>query len=767
MSKTLKRIKNTSRRIIDGDSLVWVDLRNFVRAKAKRNIAKQSSKVKRIADNQITSFRVSRYHAPSYGLNALVDVEFYAGQAGEKFENAESVLSHYRSKGAALGYSPHRLFEPEFYLKQLDAPLANKTPLEHYFNTGGNAGLSPGPYFDSRFYLTKYHWTATMNPLAHYLCFGIKEGHDPFRLFDSNFYVRKHMGGDGTESSPVEHYILEGWRKGLNPHPLVDLEFLAQQISPDVMMADWKEDPLKTYLLDRSKKLATPHPMFDPVFFREALYDVDEDLVGKGSAFDPDTDRTPLDYFLCPTSPRVNPSREFSVEQYKFRYPDLGKMNGLYHYIRYGRDEGRQAYPSMRAAINNDLLRQLDNEPTLLAPHQSVEDMFVAYMPREFEPGLDLLQKLLEACVDFKPDVIFCLPQFFRGGAEKYGSKLVNTLVAEAPDSNFLVIATDGPDDASRDWYADAPNVKYLDFEKESGELLTNVLARFITLMRPEWVINNNSKACWEAYEKFGKSMSINSNLTACLFCYDFDVNGSRVGYARDYIRDIIPFVDTIMIDNKGFCKTLHADFSLHPTDAKKLKYLYQPFEIGADEAAIKAKWPNLVETVKNPRVLWPSRFHKQKRPDLLREIAISLPDVDFLVWSPDSWSDKLAGGDMPKNITFTKEESNFAEMAQRDVSALLLGSAWEGLPTVLIESVEAGLPIVANDVGGVSEIVNEKTGYLVDMHASAEDFSHAIMALLASPEEASKRRDVAFQNVKTQHSMTAYIARLKSIGLL
>jgi len=768
------RIRNTSRRVIDGDPLVWGDLKSFVGGRIKRNVAKHSSKVKQITDEKITAYKVNRYKPPNYGLSALLDVEYYSDQAKVEFSSADEALSHYISEGAEAGFSPHRLFDTEFYLNQLEEVPVNLTPLEHFFNIGGNAGYSPSPYFDSAFYLKQYDWTATHNPLAHYLCFGIKDGHNPFRLFDSSFYVRKSIGSDSTERSPVEHYLTEGWRAGFNPHPLVDLVYLAAQIWPgdphtaSVPHTEWEEDPLKLYMTDRALKFVSPHHLFDAEFFYQALLDMDEGLVGDGTAFDPNGIQSPLDYFLCPSSPRVNPSREFSVEQYKFQYPDLGNMNGLYHYVRYGKEEGRIALPSMSAALNADLLRQSENEPTLLAPHQSMKDMFVAFMPREFEPGLDSLEVLLNACADFRPDIVYCLPQFFKGGAEKYGSKLVNTLAAESQDSNILVIATDGDSQDSREWYKDVPNVRYVSLTQEIGlELLTNVVARFITLMRPSRVINVNSKVCWAAYEKYGQSMSINSKLSACLFCYDFDVNGSRVGYARDHIREVIPYIDTLMIDNKGFCKTLHNDFSLHPNDASKLQYLYQPFEIGNDEAQVKANWLDLEKTVTTPRILWPSRFHKQKRPDLLRDIANSLPDVEFLVWSPDSWDNKLAGGDQPKNVTVTREKSTLAEMAKRDVSALLLCSAWEGLPTVLIESVEAGLPIVANDVGGVSEIVNDKTGYLVEKHAPAEKYCEAISALLAAPETADKKRNMAFKTVSTQHSLTSYVSRLKTIGLL
>jgi len=47
--------------------------------------------------------------------------------------------------------------------------------------------------------------------------------------------------------------------------------------------------------------------------------------------------------------------------------------------------------------------------------------------------------------------------------------------------------------------------------------------------------------------------------------------------------------------------------------------------------------------------------------------------------------------------------------------SIFILSSRWEGLPLVIIEAMRAGIPVVATNVGGVSEaVVDGKTGYLV-----------------------------------------------------
>jgi glycosyltransferase involved in cell wall biosynthesis len=76
------------------------------------------------------------------------------------------------------------------------------------------------------------------------------------------------------------------------------------------------------------------------------------------------------------------------------------------------------------------------------------------------------------------------------------------------------------------------------------------------------------------------------------------------------------------------------------------------------------------------------------------------------------------------------------------DVSKLLaraqvyaLCSRWEGLPRSIIEAMRAGLPVVASDVGGVAEIVEDgATGYLAP-RGNADVLAARLRKLLASPE--------------------------------
>jgi glycosyltransferase involved in cell wall biosynthesis len=66
---------------------------------------------------------------------------------------------------------------------------------------------------------------------------------------------------------------------------------------------------------------------------------------------------------------------------------------------------------------------------------------------------------------------------------------------------------------------------------------------------------------------------------------------------------------------------------------------------------------------------------------------------------------------------------------------ALLLTSISEGIPLTLIEGMAAGLPIVATDVGGVSEVVEQEVTGLLAPPRNPQQLSAQIRRLMSDPE--------------------------------
>ena len=65
-----------------------------------------------------------------------------------------------------------------------------------------------------------------------------------------------------------------------------------------------------------------------------------------------------------------------------------------------------------------------------------------------------------------------------------------------------------------------------------------------------------------------------------------------------------------------------------------------------------------------------------------------------------------------------------------RQCDFFVLPSLWENLPCVLIEAMSSGVPVIATDVGGVKEMINENVGVLIpskDTEALEETIKHML----------------------------------------
>lgn len=82
-----------------------------------------------------------------------------------------------------------------------------------------------------------------------------------------------------------------------------------------------------------------------------------------------------------------------------------------------------------------------------------------------------------------------------------------------------------------------------------------------------------------------------------------------------------------------------------------------------------------------------------------------------------------------------------------------VLPSRFEGFPYVLLEAAFARVPIIATDVGGVSEFVeHKKTGLLVEVD-DADGLSHAIDDIITHPNVSQRYADAAYDLVISEFS--------------
>lgn len=143
------------------------------------------------------------------------------------------------------------------------------------------------------------------------------------------------------------------------------------------------------------------------------------------------------------------------------------------------------------------------------------------------------------------------------------------------------------------------------------------------------------------------------------------------------------------------------------------------------------------------PRLVFAGRFVYQKNPILLVQVLAELKNV--------TWN-MVMMGDGPLFQTVEKEVQKHAlqervalpgwvapEQVQKEFlrsDVLFMTSHSEGLPIVGVQALSAGLAIVASDIGGFRDLVDQGVnGYLLNPR-NKDEFADVIKGLLSNPEK-------------------------------
>lgn len=116
------------------------------------------------------------------------------------------------------------------------------------------------------------------------------------------------------------------------------------------------------------------------------------------------------------------------------------------------------------------------------------------------------------------------------------------------------------------------------------------------------------------------------------------------------------------------------------------------------------------------PIVLAIARVAAPKRADLFVAVAKLLPQYEF-IWIGNQ-REVTEFGELPENCHFVGNIPNAGAYCSK-ADILMLPSNYEGLPMVILEAMSFGKPVVASNVGGISEIVLDNVnGYALENDA-------------------------------------------------
>lgn len=140
-------------------------------------------------------------------------------------------------------------------------------------------------------------------------------------------------------------------------------------------------------------------------------------------------------------------------------------------------------------------------------------------------------------------------------------------------------------------------------------------------------------------------------------------------------------------------------------------------------------------------KILCIARLSPQKNPYLFIEVAKKLPDCAFV------WIGNLSDPsfEFPENVFFLGNIPNAGSFTEY-ADLFMLPSNYEGLPMVIIESLSMGTPVIASDVGGISELLNGENGWAVSNDPNI--MASMISKYLSLPSQ--ERRKISIEAIST-----------------
>lgn len=159
----------------------------------------------------------------------------------------------------------------------------------------------------------------------------------------------------------------------------------------------------------------------------------------------------------------------------------------------------------------------------------------------------------------------------------------------------------------------------------------------------------------------------------------------------------------------------------------------------------------------------WVGRMTREKGADLLveslRPLAGQLAEVVVIGDGPERPAVEAAAGAGFRFAGLVPEAATY--LSAFDV--MVLSSRTEGTPMILLEAVQAGVPVVAFAVGGVPDVLENGAGWLVppgDETSLRESVAHA----LQDPEARSTRARAARLRVEERFGLESWLDRVEEI---
>ena len=401
--------------------------------------------------------------------------------------------------------------------------------------------------------------------------------------------------------------------------------------------------------------------------------------------------------------------------------------------------------------------------------HEIEASLFPPYEPvpyTEAKPKNAALTTELDAILDVACgpyDAVFLVPWLIKAGADLEVLNYVRAMAEANPSSRLLVIADrDHPSEWADRLPETADFLRFGTLCRSLGrDQKVEVLTKLLLQLSPRVIHNINSEIGYLAMIHHGGSLSAVSHLYSLVFCSDQEPAGRWVNYTYHHLPFCFEHLSGVFSDNLQVLEEIKDRFNFDPS---KLFCHYQPIDYTKSKTTPSSRsWSQS----RPLQILWAGRLDRQKRPDILADIARELlgEPVQFNVYGYthlDPADQHIHG---IANIKFHGAYNGFESLPIRSSDLFLYTSQWDGLPNVILEAMAHGLPVIASDSGGISELVHtDDSGALVSPYDEPQKYVQAIRRILRSPEILNTTVEGAHKLLKRRHSWSEFTKNVSEV---
>jgi glycosyltransferase involved in cell wall biosynthesis len=494
---------------------------------------------------------------------------------------------------------------------------------------------------------------------------------------------------------------------------------------------------------------------------------------------------------------RKSPHPDFSMEAYLDHHPEAehARQNPYVTWLRSGRQAAELAdpaagVPELAAALGmepagladgvrerrKDLLRRLrtgtlgemfakaaDIEPLIgEAWEELTRPRMLPFSWPNVTAQTAALHRFQEAAGFRRARLVIVVNRPRWGAGRRIEGHVAHALLGTLTPQDIVVVYTDASGQGPTDRFPEG--VREIDFAAISAGMSSEdaqaVLVAVLRSFRADAIVNINSRVLYHALRTYGRALAASERVFLCFFCNEQSALGVWQGWSFRYLYRTFDTVTGVITDSRAMADDLAAKHRLTVAMRDKMHVFSAP---------VDARLPVVQSppaTGGRPQVFWAGRWDRQKRIDLVLEIADRMPDVDFRMWG-----ERVIGGpgatSTPANVLVEGLYRHISELPLAEADAWLYTSGWDGVPSQLLEVAMTGVPMVGTLVGGTGEVMSDQDAWPVPSEASAEAYEVAIRSVLADPADARRRALALRERMLRERAPESYAATALEVLLL